>query len=106
MTSSLLAMLFVPLVFLLLALGAIVGFALMRRNAQEWRERASTFGDTIGLSGLRTSVTPQSTTMSDLFDSNAEVGSAYLDATTLPGYDRLEVAAQRVEATYREARMR
>lgn len=89
------------IVLVLVAIGVIIGVAIARRPADQWQSHLRTQttqwsrmeeqGEDLG------GVTPQDVSLDDMIDARATEGSAYVEAETLPGYDRLETAAERID---------
>ncbi len=90
-------------VFLLLAvivvaaITVIVGLALVRRPAPDWQRHLRAQGQAISKEPVGDQVTAQETTLGDLLDANRVPKNGYFDPDRLPGIERIESVAERIE---------
>lgn len=111
MFGSVVVIMLTTLVVVALAGGVLASLALSRRGAQSWqslwKDQSRRWADP-ARTDEDADIDPQRVSLDTMLRSNGRDGSAYVDATDLPGYERLEDAAVRVEeaATRMEAASR
>ena len=88
-------------VVLVLAVGVIVALAVARRPADQWRthlrNQPAEWTELEDEGVALDDVDPQQVSLDDMLSSGERAGSGYIDPVTLPGYDHLESAAERIE---------
>lgn len=92
---------FMLIVTVVAAAAVIVGLALVRRPAEAWQEHLKEQNAQFAAEDAadpEDAVQARSTSLNELLESNAVVKNGYFDADRLPGLDRIEVVADRIEA--------
>lgn len=82
------------------AVGVVYMLAVSRRTPHDWqqhvKDQSQSFGQT-PLSAPSDSVTPQTVSLHGMLHARIEEGNAYYNPTSLPGFERLEGATERIE---------
>lgn len=88
-------------VVLVVAVGVIVALAVTRRPADQWRthlrNQPAEWTELEDEGVALDDVDPRQVSLGDMLASGERSGSGYIDPVTLPGYDHLESAAERIE---------
>ncbi|MCD4549301.1 MULTISPECIES: hypothetical protein [unclassified Schaalia] len=105
MSGFFVQMLAIPLLFFGFAGIMLAVMVLRRHSINEWHailRRA--FASLKHAPKISTDVETRRTSLASVWSTEAETGSAYLNATQIPGYEQLEQVADRLETTYRNVR--
>lgn len=88
---------FLLAVIVIAAIAVIVGLALVRRPAPDWQRHLRAQGQAISEESASEGVAAQETTLGDMLDANRVQKNGYFDPDRLPGIDRIEGVADRIE---------
>lgn len=88
-------------VVLVVAVGVIVALAVTRRPADQWkshlRNQPASWTELEDEGVVLDDVDPREVSLEDMLATGAQNGSAYVGPEEIPGYERLENAAERIE---------
>ncbi|QPK81984.1 hypothetical protein G7Y41_04035 [Schaalia sp. ZJ405] len=111
MVEGLAVMIVTMVVVLGIGVAVVVGLALIRRPAQSWQEHlreenARLRAENRHESTTSTEVSPTLANFFDVFEQSSTTGSAYFDADTLPGIERIDSITDKFEQRKEQRRNR
>lgn len=105
--SFLLPWLVVTILLVAMAAGILYVLAVKRRSPQQWRKHVVSHAQSFSQTPLRfkeSSVMTETVSLHDMLNARTEIGDAYYDPSSLPGYQRLASATDRIDQTVAERR--